>query len=1028
MIMSVAACLLAGCGDPLQAGQVGTPGVVQASVAETPTECREVTFTITSHDTVEGQWPDSTCQEGLTVIAGAPMEWRQLEDRRLRMIVRYVNLTGVPVRLPLDVMLPVGSKTPLDPHTAAAGTMVPLEYDSLGGHGETWWALAGPAGVLGVGDTSRVDTLLFQIHEPVLSARFRFNHYPVEAAIGDTSRPAAPWPGVYPEGEPLLVVDPARPDLTYERTVFHVFFDDSTSGLGVQSFMTRFSARIIGRFTELLPDPNHYLIEIPDPGSEWPQVDSVVAAMRTFPGIRLAGPSGFGSRMRLRSRFPVDSGVSESRAVWFSDDARTWPWRAVRAPLAWACENGMYGTTLTRVAVIDAFFSANGIPQDLGLSLASGGVVSQFTNVPYRLDLNLISGVLNGTLTNHGTMTAGIAAASGDNGSGIAGMIWKSSLRLYSLNHLTASGVPESPRTPTQTLAAALKDAANRNVRVVNLSLGDGNPKDSIDLDLVRTDMKRYLNSGPDRLLVISAGNSNRQITLTDLAKTTDTIFRASDRVAAELMTDSAGTYRDKIIFVSAFGRDGQLWSAGGQGSNVILGEQTQIAAPGDNVVSLVDVNGVQVISGTSAAAPFVAGVATQLWSMDPNLTAADVKRFIIQGARVKRLDPATGDSVPAQAVSGAVFPLDAYGALSLMSAERSGTPICGFSAKLFGPLGSQRISVQRPGGSETISLPSQTRPYHDLSIALGGRKLAVSGFGFMEPGLSSPPAGGTAYELSLSGGSWTRRSLGELFARLYLETDTVDVWRGDGSQPPSGVGLTVTDPGFGFHATIRRNTGTVDNLRLETPLEGPVGSPNVFSFSFSPTGNDVVMDVHDASDACAEIWRIDLASGTPSPVLPASCTPLVPQFGSGVVWAPDGDLFIIAEGHLFLQETALFQKVDSVPRVRFSAHRVSTGPVSGSDTTFTGRFAQMLGFRSPFAPFDFGIPQIDPTGSRMTWREGTYDDATGLRCFLTTRSTVWPYPVISSSEVTIGTNTDVATECVTRVMMNFLDPLRYLP
>ncbi len=145
-------------------------------------------------------------------------------------------------------------------------------------------------------------------------------------------------------------------------------------------------------------------------------------------------------------------------------------------------------------------------------------------------------------------------------------------------------------------------------------------------------------------------------------------------------------------------------------------------------------------------------------------------------------------------------------------------------------------------------------------------------------------------------------------------------------------------------------------------------------------------------------------------------------------MWAPDGDLFIIAEGHLFLMTTALFQKVDSVPRVRFSAHRVSTGPVSGSDTTFTGRFAQMLGFRSPFAPFDFGIPQIDPTGSRMTWREGTYDDTNGLRCFITTRSTVWPYPVISSSEVTIGTNTDVVTECVTRVMMNFLDPLRYLP
>ncbi len=322
MLMSVAACLLAGCGDPvapLQAGQAVSPGVVQASVAETPHECREVTFTITGPETVVGQWPDSTCQEGIKVIAGAPMEWQEEGGRRLRMIVRYVNLTGVAVGLPLDVMLPVGSKFPLEPSTAAHSTMVPLEYDSLGINGRTWWSVAGPAGVLGVGDTSRVDTLLFQIKAPVVSAMFRFNHYPVEAAIGDTSRPAAPWPGVWPEGEPLLVVDPARSDLTFERTVFDVFFDDTTSGLGVQSFMTGFSARIIGRFTELSPDPNHYLIEIPDPGPEWSQVDSVASAMRAFPGVAWAQPSGFGSRMRLRSRFPIDSGVSEGMSKSSAD-------------------------------------------------------------------------------------------------------------------------------------------------------------------------------------------------------------------------------------------------------------------------------------------------------------------------------------------------------------------------------------------------------------------------------------------------------------------------------------------------------------------------------------------------------------------------------------------------------------------------------------------------------------------------------------------------------------------------------------
>ncbi len=136
--------------------------------------------------------------------------------------------------------------------------------------------------------------------------------------------------------------------------------------------------------------------------------------------------------------------------------------------------------------------------------------------------------------------------------------------------------------------------------------------------------------------------------------------------------------FRDQIIFVAGTDTQGQRWS----GSNLFLGA-TAIAAPAQSVGALIPGGGVLADNGTSLAAPFVSGVAALLWSMDPTLTAAQVEDYIVRGAREPKFNPATGQVETARLVPGfpsadSIYQLDAYGALSLLSRERPGTPLCG--------------------------------------------------------------------------------------------------------------------------------------------------------------------------------------------------------------------------------------------------------------------------------------------------------------------------------------------------------------
>jgi thermitase len=190
----------------------------------------------------------------------------------------------------------------------------------------------------------------------------------------------------------------------------------------------------------------------------------------------------------------------------------------------------------------------------------------------------------------HGTHTAGIAAAAGDNGEGIAGMCWQ--CRILPVKVLDDEGAGSSLG-----VALGIRWAADNGARVINLSLGGDE-----DSPFVR-EAVRYAVS-KNALVIAAAGNS------ADLGNPVE-YPAAYDEVIAVGATDE----NDQRAFFSQV-----------QG-------YVDVSAPGWNIPSTFEpsIAPYLAFSGTSEAAPHVAGLAGLLLSVNPSLDV-NALRSIITG------------------------------------------------------------------------------------------------------------------------------------------------------------------------------------------------------------------------------------------------------------------------------------------------------------------------------------------------------------------------------------------------------------
>jgi subtilisin family serine protease/flagellar hook assembly protein FlgD len=286
---------------------------------------------------------------------------------------------------------------------------------------------------------------------------------------------------------------------------------------------------------------------------------------------------------------------------------------AVNAPLAW---DTTHGSASIKVAVVDT-----GV--DVAHPDLTGKVVGQYNSMTGTSDVTDVVG--------HGTHVAGIVGALTNNGTGVAGTGYDTSLLAVKAGDV--DGFLDDD------IAAGITWAVDHGARVLNLSLGGYTTSTVLDNAIA------YANSH-GVLVVAAAGNDNTQ---------TKSYPAASPGVVAVGATNAAGSRADF---------DGP--SSSEYGSN--YGTWVTVAAPGVGIMSTVPTAGSELepaagtdfarADGTSMASPIVAGEAALLLGAAPWATRDQLRAAVVSSAHgYAGLGLGTGQ-VDLSAALGALPPL----------------------------------------------------------------------------------------------------------------------------------------------------------------------------------------------------------------------------------------------------------------------------------------------------------------------------------------------------------------------------------
>jgi thermitase len=198
----------------------------------------------------------------------------------------------------------------------------------------------------------------------------------------------------------------------------------------------------------------------------------------------------------------------------------------------------------------------------------------------------------------HGTHAAGIAAAAGNNGIGVAGVAW--GVRIMPVKALDSDG-----NGWTSDIASGVTYATDHDAKVINLSLGG--TRDSSTLQ----DAVDYAHD-QGALVVAAAGNCGDSSYPSNGCDYQD---QPSYPAAGSSTLAVASTTRYDTQ--SSFSNEG---------------DYVDIAAPGSFIYSTVP-GGYSDKSGTSMATPFVAGLAGLIYSTYPSYTPYQVAQAIVHNA-----------------------------------------------------------------------------------------------------------------------------------------------------------------------------------------------------------------------------------------------------------------------------------------------------------------------------------------------------------------------------------------------------------
>ncbi len=312
----------------------------------------------------------------------------------------------------------------------------------------------------------------------------------------------------------------------------------------------------------------------------------ILAMYQTHPGVEFAQPD---YRIAVSSR-PNDPSFGAQWALQNTGQGGGRAGTDINALAAW---NVTTGTGRVIVAVIDS-----------GVDYTHRDLAANMWRNPGEIPGNGIDDDGNGFVDDvygydfanddadpmddngHGTHVAGILGAVGNNGRGVAGVIWN--VQILALKFLRADGTGY-----TSDALRALNYAVAHGAVISNNSWSGG----TFDLALLNA-IRDARDAG--HIFVTAAGNRGRNLDF-------DPSYPASYDV-------------DNIVTVAALDRNNRLASFSNFGRYTV-----DLAAPGVNILSTTPRNTYSDYSGTSMAVPHVAGAMALVWDLHPDWTYRQV-------------------------------------------------------------------------------------------------------------------------------------------------------------------------------------------------------------------------------------------------------------------------------------------------------------------------------------------------------------------------------------------------------------------
>lgn len=247
------------------------------------------------------------------------------------------------------------------------------------------------------------------------------------------------------------------------------------------------------------------------------------------------------------------------------------------------------GIDMTHPDLVDNLWTNPGEIPGNGIDDDHDGIIDDVHGV------DLVNGDGDPTDDNgHGTHVAGIIGARGGNGIGAAGVAWHVKLMAVKVLDAEAAG-------DTSTVARGLRWAVAHGARIVNMSLAGDQPSPDLEAAIV-TAMRAGV------LVVVAAGNGGGDL--------------------GQVPSYPASYLEPNVLAVAATRAGGALASVSNFGVGVDL------SAPGDMIFSTARGGGYEYRTGTSMAAPMVAGAAALLLGVAPTLDAVGVTAALKRSAR----------------------------------------------------------------------------------------------------------------------------------------------------------------------------------------------------------------------------------------------------------------------------------------------------------------------------------------------------------------------------------------------------------